>query len=205
MIPTNPMATILPRPEETDLLRRIVETGIRVVDAQEGSILLYDEAKQGLVFSLTAGNAKAEASLRGQVVPLGQGITGLAAATLDVQIGATSYTSLDFGEKKDVNAPDAVMAAPMLAGERLLGVVTAVSFVPGRTFGSRDAKTYVEFARLAASLLEHWRVVDQLVGAADKNAMESSFQRVLARLLRRSDVDQERLAQVLLSLEALLP
>ena len=55
-------------------------------------MLLYDETRQWLVFALTAGNAQSEMKLRGQMVPLGQGITGLAAATSDLQIGTTTYT-----------------------------------------------------------------------------------------------------------------
>lgn len=196
------LGNILPRPEETDLLRRIVETGIRVVGAQEGSLLLYDGARQCLVFSLTAGNPTAEIHLRGQTVPLGEGITGLAAATLDVQIGATTYTSPDLGSKKDGSLPDAVLAAPMVAGERLLGVVTAVSFQPGRRFGSGEARSYAEFARLAGSLIEHWRAVEQVAVTTPEGG--SPLARVLSRLLRRPGMEQDHLAKVLEALEPLL-
>jgi len=199
---TESLSNILPRPDETDLLRSILETGIRIVGADEGSLLLFDERRQCLVFALTAGNAKAETRLRGQTVPLGQGITGLAAATLDLQIGTTTYTGLDLGEKKDATAPDAVMAAPMVAGERLVGVVTAVSFVPGRSFGTRDSRVYAEFANLAAGLIEHRRSVEAIV-AVETTHEASPLVQVLSRLLKRPEADQVRLAAILTSIEPL--
>lgn len=199
---TDVLAQVLPKPEEEELLRRIVETGVRVVGAQEGSILLFDSQRECLVFALTVGNPEAEKALKGQSVPLGQGTTGLAAATLDVQVGGTTYTGIDLGEKQDASLPDAVMAAPMVSGERLMGVVTAISFEPGRSFGSRDMKTYAEFARLAGSLIEHWRAVETMLSPETETT--SPLLLVLRRLLGRKDLDQERLARLLEAVESLV-
>ena len=57
----------------------------------QGSLLVLDEKKKELVFAMTIGSRSSEMTLIGQRVPLGKGITGLAAQMREVQIGAPTF------------------------------------------------------------------------------------------------------------------
>ena len=57
----------------------------------QGSLLVLDEKKKELVFAMTVGNRSSEMTLIRQRVPLGKGITGLAAQMRGAQIGAPAF------------------------------------------------------------------------------------------------------------------
>jgi GAF domain-containing protein len=147
---------LLPATPEAAALRQIVEIGIGVIQADEGSLLVMDADAGDLRFAMTVGIGDSEKTLLGQRVPLGSGITGLAAATRQVQIGAPVYKDVAQTERLS-EGPESVIAAPMLLGELVVGVLTAVTFNKGRIFNSHEAVLYARFARLAALLVEQTR------------------------------------------------
>jgi GAF domain-containing protein len=144
---------------EVQASRRLLTLAVNAVDAEEGSLLLWDEQINELRFVATVGNPESEAVLKGQRVPLGKGVTGLAAATRDVQVGAPTYADIQQTERL-AGGPEAVVAAPLIAADRLLGVMTGVSFRPGQRFGRDEATAYGEFAAVMAVLLEQARRLD---------------------------------------------
>jgi hypothetical protein len=118
-----------------------------------------------LRFAMTVGDRSSEATLLGQRVPMGEGVTGLAAATQQVQIGAPKFKDVkQTQEREDQGGPKAVIAAPMLIGERLIGVVTAVSFSLDRRFGVDDARLIAGVATIAAVVVDQ----QQRLGAMAK-------------------------------------
>ncbi len=145
---------LLPATPEAAALRQIVEIGVGVIAADEGSLLVMDADAGNLRFAMTVGAS--EETLLGQRVPIGSGITGLAAATRQVQIGAPIYKDVAQTERLS-EGPESVIAAPMLLGELVVGVLTAVTFKKGRIFNSDEAVLYARFARLAALLVEQTR------------------------------------------------
>jgi GAF domain-containing protein len=156
---------VAPHRAEGHALRLLLETGIHLVDADEGSLLAYDAAKRVLRFVMTAGSRSSEQVLLGQTIPVGNGLSGLAAATGEVQIGAPVYH--DIAQKRrrrgGPQEPEAVIAAPIVAGETLLGVMTAVSFRDGRRFSHDDGKLMGRFGAIAGLVLDQHR---RLHGAA---------------------------------------
>jgi hypothetical protein len=109
-----------------------------------------------LRFVAIVGGDGVEAALIGQRVPLGKGVTGLAAVTRGVQIGAPTYADVH-QTKRLAAGPEAIVAAPIVASERLLGVMTGVTFEAGRRFGVEQATAYSEYAAVMAALLEQGR------------------------------------------------
>lgn len=154
------MTILLPEAEELGVLRLLLELAIKAVDADESSVLLLDEQDEELVFALTVGNEASHARLRGQSVPLGRGLTGLAAATREVQIGAPTF-GVDQTESRK-KGPTAVIAAPMLLGEDLVGVLTAVSFRDDKRFRGDDAATYARVSTIAGQLVGQRRRIVSL-------------------------------------------
>lgn len=145
------------------ILRLLIELGAQIVGAQEGSLLVLDEKRHELVFAMTIGSKSSEMALIGQRVPLGKGITGLAAQTHEVQIGAPTFrTRQAKGHNTAANQPQAVLAAPMLIADRLIGVLTAVSFAPEKRFASADALLYGRIAAVAGVVVNQSRQLNIL-------------------------------------------
>jgi GAF domain-containing protein len=153
------------RPESMvrNVLRLLVKTGVEVMGADEGSLLVYDADAKDLRFAMTTGSGTAEDHLIGDRVPLGHGVTGLAAATGEVHIGAPSYKDPQKMERVKVAGfdPEAVIAAPMVLGEELLGVLTAISTQKGKRFTGEHARIYGSFASIAAMVVDQERRLSQ--------------------------------------------
>ncbi len=137
----------------------ILELGTELVGAEEGSLLVLDEETNELVLTMTVGSPESEATLRGQRVPVGRGITGLAVLTRSVQVGAATYTDIHQSQHRDPEqkGPNAVVAAPLLAGDLVVGAITGVSFQPDKRFGSKDAERYARFASIAGVVIDQRR------------------------------------------------
>lgn len=152
------------------LLEQLISIGIKILNAQEGSLLLADEKKSILTFVMQVGK---EQKLVGKTVPIGEGITGMAALTRDVQ-SASAVTGGNFFYVKDAGMPTSVLAAPMLADDELIGVITAVSFDKKHTFSVEDCSTYGMFANIAAALVKQQQTLNLLSSPQTEIASEST-------------------------------
>lgn len=192
-------------------MRRVLALAVAAIEADEGSFLALDEGLGELRFVATVGNEESEKALLGQRVPLGSGITGLAAATGEVHVGAPTFKDIRQTERLSTG-PEAVVAAPLLAGDRVLGVMTGVSFQPGRRFGQREVAVYGEHAAVMAALLEQAQRLDAIGGlqadpsiAAPRAAnLEKEIVTRLARLVSGSPEALGAAARLLESIEALV-
>lgn len=187
---------------EVSILRVLVSLGMRVVGADEGSLLVLDRATDELVFAMTVGGS--EATLLGQRIPLGTGLTGLAAATREVQIGAPTYAGV--AQARDHGAasgPTAVIAAPMLVGDDLLGVITAVRFAAGARFTGDDADLYAQVAAIAGVVvMQRRRIADE--AATESEVLEQAIARSIGRIARARADGLTHVANMLASLELLV-
>ena len=201
---------------DDDLLRLVLEIGVGMMKADEGSLLLLDREKEELEFMMTFGSVESGKQLKGQRFSIHQGITGLAASTGEPQTGTPSYHGIkqyDRG-KSHLREPTAVLAAPMLVEDEVVGVITAVSFQEGRTFSSGDVELYCKFASLCGSVirqrLREAAVCNILMGKKVSRKVVPEIQRVLAsRGLNPSDravVDiAKNLGELSLGREEVLP
>jgi GAF domain-containing protein len=154
---------IAPSTREEGVLRLLLETAIRTVDAAEGSVLAYDPDANDLRFVMVVNGP---GSLVGQRVPIGAGLTGLAALTHEVQIGAPTFKTVDDANKATgvEGEPSAVIAAPMVSGDTLIGVLTAVRFKSGHRFTTDDGRAYGNFATIAALMLDQHNRLRSMTG-----------------------------------------
>lgn len=201
---------------EENVLRLLIELGAQVVGAAEGSLLVVDEQSSELVFAMTVGGAATEQKLVGQRIPLGEGLVGLAAQTQEVQIGAPKLDLPGAARAKGAGRgqPTAVLAAPMLIGDRLVGVITAVSFDEDKRFGSSDAMLYGRLAAVAGVVVDQQRRLTAVAalerGEAPPAAMgeaELAEQQILAtvqRLVRLGPQVKTRVAALLRAVESLV-
>lgn len=173
---------IAPSTREEGVLRLLLETAIRTVDAAEGSVLAYDRDANDLRFVMIANGP---GSLIGQRVPIGAGLTGLAALTHEVQIGAPTFKTVDDANNATgvEGEPSAVIAAPMVSGDQLIGVLTAVRFKPGHRFTTDDGRAYGNFATVAALMLDQHNRLRDLAGGADELTTAGGYGPEEARIL----------------------
>lgn len=196
---------IAPKSTEAAVLRLLIELGVQIAGADEGSLLVLDPAQRDLVFAMTTANGT---ELIGQRVPLGQGLTGLAAETQEVQIGAPTFGGVQQPAERGQSAPEAVIAAPMLCGEDVVGVITAVSFAAGKRFNKHDAALYMRLATIAGVVVEQRRHISEIAqlarGAAPSaGSAEGRVVQAVTDLTRRHPDRLEMLAQLLESVVAI--
>ena len=98
---------------EAAALRQIVELGIEVIGADEGSLLVMD-ADVGRS-AVRHDGRRIRKNIARPARPIGSGITGLAAATRQVQVGAPVYKDVAQTERLS-EGPESVIAAPVLLG-----------------------------------------------------------------------------------------
>ena len=167
--------------EEARVLQLLVELGCEVVGGDEGSIALRDGDELVFVLTTTSGDQ----DIIGERIGLGQGLTGLAAMTGDVQIGAPTYV-LDgqhIPTEDGVTRPAAVLAAPMFAGGEVIGVITAVSHDASVRFTGAHARLYGMIGHVAGIVVHQRQALEQAAGHAD-DGVEARLGQRLASLSR---------------------
>lgn len=143
-------------------LRQLVSVGLRILGADQGSLLVAEPERRILRFAMVVSSGRFAGTapdLEGKIVPIGEGITGMAALTHDVQ-SASDADGAEFHRIRGDGSPHAVLAAPMLLGESLLGVITAVSFDRRKSFSAEQTQTYGMLAGLAATVVDQQRRLD---------------------------------------------
>ena len=111
-------------PEHTELLEQIVRTAMHVLNARAGSLYLLDEERDELIFEVALGERATP--LRGQRVPLGQGVAGWVAAT--GQALAVADVQQDPRWSQEIGRtvgymPRTMLAIPLLLRDDVLGVL----------------------------------------------------------------------------------
>ncbi|HUT37227.1 MAG TPA: GAF domain-containing protein [Planctomycetota bacterium] len=157
---------IASRTSEEATLRLLVDLGRQYAGAEEGSLLVLDPKTHELVFAMTSGDRQSENALLGQRVPVGRGLVGLAVATREVQVGAPTFRDIRQRRRRAASdsQPTAVLAAPMLVRDQVVGVLTAASFRARHHFTCDDAAFYGKIAAVAGVVVEQ----QQRLGALEQ-------------------------------------
>ena len=145
--------------EVTFTLKNLVGLGLAAIAANQGALLVADEGGDVLHFKFVIslnGLRRHEVvfnRLAGKTVPIGEGITGMAAATREAQF-ASANESKDFYRITGDGVPAAVLAVPLVCDGRLQGVMTAISFDCDHEFTREDAAKYGQYAAIAGIVLK---------------------------------------------------
>ena len=182
--------------EHSDLLEQIVQTAMHVLGARAGSLYLVDEEGDELIFEVALGERAAP--LRGQRLPLGQGVAGWVAAT--GQALAVADVQQDPRWAQDVGravgyAPKTMLAMPLIVHDRVTGVLQLLDKDGGEPFSAGDMATLGLFANQAAVAIAQSRTVHNLtellrVALADIDNEERLVDR-LADLAARTEEGAE--------------
>lgn len=141
--------------EALTLLSEVLDTAIRAIGARDGSLLVPDEETGELVFVLVKGEST-KANLIGRRLPAGRGIAGWVAENRrgttvnNVPADERFYPELDV--ELDYRT-SSLLAAPLLGGNRLLGVVEVINKQDGKLFSTGNLTLLALMCRFAGELL----------------------------------------------------
>ena len=151
----------LPEAELTELLSKVLGNALQTIGASDGSLMVLDEDSNELVFVIIRGEA-VNKRLAWQRLPPGEGIAGWVAknrrATIvnDAQADDRFYPAMD----RDLGFnTQSVLAAPIIGGGRVLGVIEMLNKMGGKVFSGGDQTLLTLMCRFSGELL--YTVVQQ--------------------------------------------
>lgn len=137
-----------------ELLEQTLRDALDIIQAKDGSVLVFDPGTQELAFLLTAGELPADALL-GLRVPAGQGIAGWVAASRRPVIVNNSNEDARFYPDIDRAfefRTESILAVPIIGGGAVLGVIEALNKKHGQRFSQSDKSLMMLLARIAGEV-----------------------------------------------------
>jgi GAF domain-containing protein len=119
------------------------------------------ESNDELAVALAAGDD--EEQMRGMRIRFGEGLTGLAALERRAAVSNNAHVDTRSGLVPGTERlPEAVACMPLIARERLLGVLSIYRTGPGRQFSGEEIQLIADFAAVAALALHNARTRAEL-------------------------------------------
>lgn len=159
-----------PDPLSAELLQSIVEVARAIFGAQASSVFLLDEDADELVFQAVAG--RGEGFLVGRRVPAHGGIAGWVVSSGEPMILDDLAHNETFDRELAASTqyvPNAIMAAPLAHGGRILGVLEVLDPAAQSRSDLAGLDLLALFARQAAAAL---RVVDERRPGAARDGID---------------------------------
>lgn len=160
--------------DSTDLLEAVMELATRVVKAETASILMLDEKTNELYFNVALGEAGQQ--IKQIRLKVGEGLAGWVAQSKQAAIVNDVHSDPRWsgkGDEKSEFKTRQILAVPMIAKGRLLGVVEAINKQDNTPFTEQDRKAFEAFASQAAVAIENARLFSQVKG--EKEKLDSVF------------------------------
>ena len=144
---------------DSDVLKWIEEiltSALAAVGADDGSLILVDEESGELVFAVVHGLSREQ--LLGHRMPIGEGIAGWVAENRIPQIVKDARNDPRFSPLVDEMLgfrTRSLACVPLLAGDRVLGVIEAINKVSDREFTLQDQDLMMLVAHFASFGIKH--------------------------------------------------
>ncbi len=145
------------------VLERVMVSAKSVFRTEASSLLLLDEKKEFLVFNTVTGDKKeAVAKIK---VPVGQGIAGNVAMTKqpmiinDAQNDPRVFRDVD---KASNFVTRNILAAPLIAGDEVIGVIEAINTIDRNNFSQNDIDFFLSFSSACAVAIQKTTLLNNL-------------------------------------------
>ncbi len=145
------------------LLQSIVDPAARIFGAAAASIALVDEARQELEFKVSYG-AGSE-SIVGKRIAVDSGIAGYVVMTAQPMAISNVQQDARFNQsfaQSTGYVPRSILAAPLLSGDRVLGVMEVLDKIDAPSFSIRDIELLQMFAQQAAIAIDQAQQVERI-------------------------------------------
>jgi PAS domain S-box-containing protein len=141
--------------ELSSVLQAVLRRAASLLNVTGGELAIFDESRNDLVI-VASHNMGTDAV--GTRMGLGEGAMGHVARSHEPLIIPSYQRWLGRSEQYTQNTVQTVIAAPLLIGPRLVGVIASVHSDPGRVFGPEDLRLLQLFAPQAAIAIENARL-----------------------------------------------
>jgi len=168
-----------------DLLAAVLQRAVSLLDVTGAELAIYDESTQELTVVASYNIGKDSTGTR---LKLDEGAMGHVARTREPVIIDEYARWLGKSGKYDDITVHAVMAAPLLAGARLVGAIASVHSDPARRFGPDDVRLLTMFAQQAGIAIARARMLDAERRRADEQKALLDTMTDLSSQLELSDV-----------------
>jgi len=142
-----------------EVLDLVVRNAAKLLQAEAGSLLLLDEESGDLIFRITSGPAGDK--LVGLKIPSGKGIAGTCFAENRPMIINNVHQDKrwygNFDERSEFTT-QSILAVPLNARGRTIGVLEAINRKDERPFDSQDTELLMSFGAQAAIAIENARL-----------------------------------------------
>ncbi|TGN08178.1 SpoIIE family protein phosphatase [Leptospira ilyithenensis] len=145
------------------VLEMVMESAKSVFRTEASSLLLLDEKKEFLLFNTVTGEKKEEISKL--KVPVGQGIAGTVAITKqpmiinDAQNDPRVFRDVD---KASNFITRNILAAPLIAGDEVIGVIEAINTIDRNNFSQNDIDFFLSFSSACAVAIQKTSLLENL-------------------------------------------
>lgn len=170
------------------LLKDIIESSKRLLQAEASSLLLYDEAKNRLYFYVAEGEAGK--LIRSNAVEIGQGIAGWVAEHKKMLRIDDCYADERFNpafDKKTGFRTRNMLCAPMLRKGQLIGVLQVMNKIDAPRFDEQDEFFFNTLVSQCAIAIENFRLNEIELKSelldAELNTARSIQRRILPKSL----------------------
>ncbi len=184
------------------LLSQVVISAVDVMQADAGSLLLFDVLTNELVFRVVQGGTGE--ALLGKRFPSDQGVAGAVFTSrvpCIVNDVALDDRFLHIGDSPIFTATS-LMAVPLIHQEQAIGVIEVLNKKSGEPFSLDDQELLLAFAAQSAIAIENARLYHQVVSERDRIlAVEEQVRRELARNLH--DGPSQLLSAIIMNLRFL--
>jgi len=144
--------------ELSSVLQRVLERAVALLSVTGGELATFDERSGDLVL-VASHNMGTDAV--GARITMGEGAMGRVAQTLESLIIPRYQDWEGRSPQYTQSTVQSVMAAPLLIGSRLVGVIASVHSDPDRYLGPEDLRLLELFAPEAAIAIENARLFSQ--------------------------------------------
>lgn len=144
--------------ELSSVLQRVLERAVALLNVTGGELATFDEGSGDLVI-VASHNMGTDAV--GARITMGEGAMGRVAQTLESLIIPRYQDWEGRSPQYTQSTVQSVMAAPLLIGSRLVGVIASVHSDPDRYLGPEDLRLLELFAPEAAIAIENARLFSQ--------------------------------------------
>ncbi len=157
--------------DANDVLQAVLELASKVVHAEASSLLLLDETTNELYFDVALGTAKD--SIKQIRLKVGEGIAGWVAKERQPLIVNDPSKDSRFAKNVDKSTSfttRSILAVPLVAKGRLVGVVEAINKERNEPFSEQDRESFEIFAGQAAIAIENARLFTGMMQERQKLA-----------------------------------
>lgn len=187
--------------EMRPLLQLIVESAEELTNADGASILLMED---GDTLRFAAASGPESGSLQSIEVPLDSSLAGWVATHRQMAVIENAQNDARMYNITTVDATQSIIAAPMLFGSKVIGVLEAITSTARHKFTQQDQETVTTLASIAAVAVENARLFQQSDWvAAVVHEIRTPLTAILsyADLLLRPDLNENARIQAITTIQ----